>query len=111
MGKILNLTATTTDTPALEEMPPKKGVMATIENMIATVEERPFDTYILAPFLIWYGLRSKKMNKWPRRLLVTAGIYQLFYKWKDYKKAFMAMKDPQSFKLHLAQIYEKYDIV
>ena len=69
-----------------------------IEESISQTERRPFDTYLLAPLLIWYGLASKKaMGKWPRRLLVTAGIYQLFYNWREYRKLQAALKDPGEF--------------
>jgi len=69
-----------------------------IEESISNTEKRPVDKYLLAPFLIWYGLTSKKsMGKWPRRLLVTAGIYQLFYNWNEYRKLQAALAKPDEF--------------
>ena len=54
-------------------------------NKIITVQEkRGFDKYFLAPFLLFVGLKYKKLPKKVRRLLVGAGIFQIFYSWQDY---------------------------
>jgi hypothetical protein len=58
----------------------------TWQDTIRRLEQRGFDRYILGPFMIWYGMKSKGMNKQARRLLVTAGIFQVFYAWNSYSK-------------------------
>ena len=76
----------------------KTGIGAFLDNVeeiLGGVEQRPFDRYVLGPFLIWYGLKSKKMGKWPRRLIVTAGIYQLFYNWNEYRNLQAKLSDPE----------------
>lgn len=62
-----------------------------IEDTLSNVEKRPFDAYLLGPFLIWYGMKSKKMGKWPRRIILTAGIYQLMYNWNKYRSLYVAI--------------------
>lgn len=61
-------------------------------QIIQKIEKRPFDRFVLGPFLIWYGLRSKTMNKWPRRIIVSAGIYQVIYALEDYRKVANAVQ-------------------
>ena len=61
------------------------------EDAIASVEHRPFDRFILGPFLIWYGLRSKGMGKWPRKAIIAGGIYQMVYAWNEYRKLYGAV--------------------
>lgn len=58
----------------------------TIEGYIGETKTRTFDLYILGPFLIWYGIKSRGMPKIARRLLVTGGIYQIFYSWNKYRQ-------------------------
>jgi hypothetical protein len=60
--------------------------LETIEDKIENVPTRPFDKYVLGPFLIWYGLKSRSVGKLPRKLLVMAGLYQVFYNWKTYRE-------------------------
>lgn len=60
---------------------------------LSTVQYRPFDRFLMGPFMIWYGLQSKKMGKWPRRVLVAGGIYQLIYGVKEYQKLMGALKE------------------
>ena len=60
-------------------------VLREIERRIENVPKRPFDTYILPPFLIWYGIKSKNMPILARRMVVTAGIYGLYYSWRQYR--------------------------
>ena len=74
---------------------PLLNFITNIEDTITSVERRPFDRYVLGPFLIWYGLRSKKMNKWARRLITTAGIYQLFYNWNEYRELQAKLTSPE----------------
>jgi hypothetical protein len=62
-----------------------KEYVKDIEDSLSNLSKRPFDAYILGPFLIWYGLKSKGMNKFPRKMLVAAGIWQLYYNWHHYR--------------------------
>ena len=57
-----------------------------LETGIESVERRPFDRFALGPFMIWYGLQSKKMGRWPRRAMVAGGIFQLLYAWTEYRR-------------------------
>lgn len=57
-----------------------------IKETFADIKERPFDKYILGGFLIWYGIKSKSMPKLSRRLLVSAGIWRIYYSWSTYQK-------------------------
>jgi hypothetical protein len=57
-----------------------------IMQSIQSVNKRPFDRFVLAPFLIWYALKCRDMGKTPRALLLSAGIYQLFYNADEYKR-------------------------
>lgn len=59
--------------------------LQSIELGIENVALRPFDRYVLGPFLIYYGLKSKKMPPLARKLIVTAGIWQLYYNWRNYR--------------------------
>lgn len=60
-------------------------------DVIAKIEHRPFDRFILGPFLIWYGLRSKSMSRWPRRAIIAGGIYQILYAYKEYRALYGAV--------------------
>lgn len=53
-------------------------------KIIENQQRRGFDKYLLAPFLLWVGIRSKSLPKKIRRLLVAAGVFQIFYSWSDY---------------------------
>ena len=59
---------------------------------LTKIKVRPFDRFIIGPFMIWYGLRSKKMSHWPRRVLIAGGIYQVIYGINDYRKLLDAAK-------------------
>lgn len=61
------------------------NIIKKIENTIESLPVRGFDKYFLGPFLIWYGLKSKNMKKLPRRIIVTAGVWQIIYHWRDYR--------------------------
>lgn len=77
------------------------------EKAFSNIEKRPFDRFVLGPFMIWFGLKSKGMNKWPRRVILAAGIYQIIYAWEDYQKVVVAAnKGPQ----HLFNIVAKNTI-
>jgi hypothetical protein len=67
--------------------------LLSLESGIEKLERRPIDRYLLGPFLIWYGLRSRSMGRWPRRVLIAGGIYQVIYAWRDYRKLLGAAKD------------------
>lgn len=58
---------------------------------VSRMDERQFDKYVLGPFLIWYGMKSKGMNKKARRILVGAGIFQIFYQWGKYTELHKTM--------------------
>jgi len=60
--------------------------IGTIESAIENIEKRPFDLYVLGPFLVWYGLKSRTMPRLARRILVSAGIFQIFYAWRSYRE-------------------------
>lgn len=71
----------------LEAKPPETpGVLTNLENAIENIKQRPFDLYVIGPFMVWYGLRSKKMPKFARRLMVTGGIFQIWYAWRSYRE-------------------------
>lgn len=56
---------------------------------VQKIQPRFFDTYLLAPFMLWYAYSSKTpMNRWPRRILFTAGIYMLYRNYTNYQKAY-----------------------
>ena len=58
------------------------------EQDLQKVKPRFFDTYILAPFMLWFAYSSKTaMGRWPRRILFTAGTYMLYRNYVEYKKA------------------------
>lgn len=63
----------------------KKGLQ-TLEDWLDNAKPRTFDKYLLGPFLIWYGLHYRKNPTLARRILVTAGIWQVFYAWKHYRQ-------------------------
>lgn len=68
------------------------------EESIGDIKRRPFDRFALAPFMIWYGLQSKGMSKWPRRAMVAGGIFQLIYAWNDYRRLMnSATESPSAF--------------
>lgn len=62
------------------------NLLEAIETGIEGVKQRPFDTYVLGPFMIWYGLKSKGMPDLSRKLIVSAGIWQLMYSWRKYRE-------------------------
>ena len=41
----------------------KPNLLNAIEKGIESVKQRPFDTYALGPFLIWFGLQAKGSPK------------------------------------------------
>lgn len=85
------------------------SVLTKINSGLENVDRRVFDDYILGPFLIWYGLKSKGMGKWPRRALVSAGIYQIMYSWPRYKNVALALKEnPNVFQTAMTKIQEPF---
>jgi hypothetical protein len=67
------------------------------ESDVQALKPRFFDTYILPPFMVWYGMKSKGMNKLARRMLFTAGIYLFYRNYREYKaiytRAIAALKE------------------
>lgn len=59
------------------------------EQDIQNVQPRTFDTWVLPFFLAVYALKSgnKKMGKWPRRILFSAGIYMFYRNYSVYKES------------------------
>lgn len=70
-----------------------KKSLHTLEDWFDSAEPRAFDKYLLGPFLVWYGLQYRKSPKIARRLLITAGIWQIFYSWKYYRKLPQDLKE------------------
>ena len=68
-----------------------------LSEILLKQETRGFDRYLLAPFLIYVGVKYNKLPKQIRRILVAAGIYQFFYAYRDYqnlqKKASVFIKN------------------
>ena len=63
-----------------------------VSESALNIKRRPFDRFILGPFLIWYGLKTKKMHKIPRTMIISAGIYQIIYSVKDYQSLTAALR-------------------
>ena len=55
-------------------------------EILSNQEPRGFDRYVLAPFLVFVGVKYKKLPKQVRRMLVAAGVWQFMYGYKDYLK-------------------------
>jgi hypothetical protein len=68
-------------------------LLKNLETGIEGVKRRPFDRYALGPFMIWYGLKSKNMGKWPRRAMVAGGLFQLLYAWREYRQLIGAVQE------------------
>ena len=62
------------------------------EETFVKMERRPFDRFALGPFMIWYGLKSKKMPTLARRMIVAGGMYQIMFAWKEYQRLIGAVK-------------------
>ena len=82
----------------------KTDYLAAIEKGLESVKQRPFDRYVLGPFLIWYGLKSKKMPPLSRKFIVTAGIWQIFYSWRKYREL------PQTITTNIQKLPEAFNI-
>ena len=63
-----------------------KESLHSLEDWLDNAKPRTFDKFLLGPFLVWYGLQYRKTPKLARRLLITAGIWQIFYSWKHYRE-------------------------
>jgi len=62
------------------------------ERDIEKVQPRPFDTYVLPGFLIFYAIRSKGgMGRLARRMLFSAGVYMVYRNYARYKEAYTAL--------------------
>lgn len=55
---------------------------------MAEIKPRFFDTYIAAPFIIWYAMNSKGMKRLHRRILFSAGAYVFLRNYGAYQSAF-----------------------
>lgn len=47
---------------------------------------RLFDVFVLGPFMIWFGSRSKKPDDLAKNFLVSSGIGTIIYNWKNYQR-------------------------
>ena len=65
---------------------PKATMLDAVEKGLESVKQRPFDTYLLGPFLIWFGLQAKSSPRLARKLVLSAGIWQIFYSWRKYRE-------------------------
>lgn len=62
------------------------------EQEIQQIRPRPFDTYVLPGFLIFYAVKSRSgMGRLARRMLFTAGVYMVYRNYAEYKKAYYEM--------------------
>ena len=72
------------------------GIEYSLEQFEADTENmkpRFFDNYILAPFMVWYGMSSKTpMGRWPRRLLFTSGVYMVMRNLKQYREGVASLQ-------------------
>jgi hypothetical protein len=57
------------------------------EQDVQSIKPRFFDTYLLAPFMIFYAAKYKAAPKNLRRILFASGIYMLYRNYQAYKQA------------------------
>lgn len=68
---------------------PKGYSMEQFQNDLDRVGKRPFDTYLLAPFIMWFAWSSKTgMGRWTRRMLFTSGLYMFYRNVRTYREAY-----------------------
>lgn len=53
---------------------------------LGNLKPRPFDTFILPPFIMWYAVKSKAMRKNARRMLFVGGVLMLIRNIGEYKR-------------------------
>lgn len=68
-------------------------VAKTMQSTVKKINVRPFDRFILGPFLIWYGTQSKGMSDVARTIIVSSGIYQIVYNLEEYKRIIKPIKE------------------
>ena len=61
--------------------------LQSFESDIQAVQPRFFDTYVLAPFMMWYAWKSKGMRVNTRRILFASGVYMAYRNYTHYKEA------------------------
>ena len=60
---------------------------------IKAIRPRPFDTYVLPAFLIYFAMKSKAgMGRWSRRVLFTSGVYMVYRNYSEYQRLYVALK-------------------
>lgn len=57
------------------------------EKQVESSKPRFFDTYLLAPYMMWYAVNSRDMPKRWRRVLFTGGVWTVYRNWSEYKQA------------------------
>ncbi len=83
------MTALPNNIPGLPDILTKTSETLDFEN----AKRRPFDRFLLGPFMVWYGLKSRSMPRWPRRILIAGGIWQLVFGWQEYKRLVEASQE------------------
>jgi len=61
--------------------------LAAVKNQ----KKRPFETYILGPFLMWYAFKDKGMSRRARRMLAAAGAYVVMRNINSYQEALASL--------------------
>jgi len=64
---------------------PDSALTKLVKDSFKEIKKRPFDRFVLGPFLIWYGLKSEKMGKFSRTIIISSGLYQTLFSLDDYK--------------------------
>jgi hypothetical protein len=71
----------------------KSEPLAAFGRDVERIGPRPFDIYILPPFLVAYAVLSKRpMGRVARRILFTAGIYMGYRNWSKYRETIEIIK-------------------
>ncbi len=68
--------------------------MYTLENFesdVAKLQPRFVDVWVIPPALIYLSLSQKGLGRWPRRLMLGAGLYMLLRNYGNYKAAAQSM--------------------
>jgi len=66
----------------------------TMTDAIAAVKnqkKRPFETYVLGPFLMWYAYKDRGMSRRARRMLAAAGAYVVMRNLNSYQEALASL--------------------
>lgn len=62
-----------------------------LQNAISDLQPRPFDTYILPGFMVYYAFKSKGMPRFARRILFSSGVLMAMRNIGEYKKVALAL--------------------